>query len=688
MMDDLLSGLAALPDKIMRPRHTPAEPGQQAAFLSVFTSLAPVQDAPPVRDGAAPNGKVIAMVPLLTQALDLVQPDQPPQGLPLPDAVAGQMPQQHAIPLSMPTTPLATPVAVASPPTVAPVAGAGPGTPPAVMPIAVGGPGDPPAAMPIAGMTLAPKGPDDVFGRPHDDIAPKGDAVPLPLALAGFGGPVMAAGPNAAPPASGDGATRPKDAAPLGAMARDLPLPVAGMVAPKDLAPLARVVSTTPPQGTLPVAEPEGVHRDGQAKPALVQRMATAAMPAPVPGPAQAQGQAIAAPPKDALAHPDRAPRAVVSPDDSPRVAPATLASGPPLRALAMPSQAALPAPVPAATLGPWPAPMAADPPALPQGKPITAVPAPMLEAPIAPDIADLPRPVLQLPMAKGPVSPAQGPVGVAVTGLPRMVWSDTAMPALPVPQPGPITQPAMEIAAGTGAVTRPWPPEGALPVTPAPVPPAVAAPIPLSLPVPVMQAVPPLPVMAMAAPLVAADPARGPASLPSATALSDLGDPGALPLGLASVTAHAAPGRLGLPPPDLAPLAQTASQQIASGAAQVQADPGGPVDIALDPPELGRVRLSLVEVNGTMTLSITAERPETADLMRRNLALLAEEFSRLGLDAPSVDISGGGQGGRHHHGDDHVPAGGRHDPQPLGQIAASPAAARPMAANGLDLRL
>ena len=689
-MDDLLSGLAALPDKIMRPRHTPPEPGQEVAFMSVFTGLAPMHDMPPVRDGAVPNGKVIAMVPLLTQELDLVQPDQPPHALPQPDAVPRQMPQQHAVPLPMPATPLATPVAVASLPTAAPVAMPSPDTPPAAMPIAVGGPGDPPAAMPVAQMTLAPKGPDDVFGRPHDDIAPKGDAVPL--ALAGFGGPVMTAGPNAAPPASGAGAARPKDAAPESIIARHLPGAVLGAAVPKALVPLSRAVPMTPLSGTPPGAGPDVTPWDGQAKPAVVKLMPTPELPAPMPGP----GQAIAAPPKDVSAHPDRASRAVVTPDDSPRVAPVTLASGPPLRALAMPAQAALPT----APLGPLPAPMAADPPALPQGKPITAVSAPMLEAPIAPDIAELPRSVLQLPTAKGPASSAQGPVGATVTGLPRMVWSDTAMAAAPMPQPGPITQPAMDIAAGTGAAMRPLPPEGALPVTPAPVPPTVAAP-PLSQPepvpvtqavptrpMPVMQAVPPPPVMAMAAPLVAADPARGTASLPSATALSDLGDPGALPLGLASVTGHAATGRLGLPPPDLAALAQTASQQIASGTAQVQADPGGPVDIALDPPELGRVRLSLVEVNGTMTLSITAERPETADLMRRNLALLAEEFSRQGLDAPSVDISGGGQGGRRHQTDDPAPAGGRHDPQPLGQIAPSPAVARPIAANGLDLRL
>jgi flagellar hook-length control protein FliK len=88
-------------------------------------------------------------------------------------------------------------------------------------------------------------------------------------------------------------------------------------------------------------------------------------------------------------------------------------------------------------------------------------------------------------------------------------------------------------------------------------------------------------------------------------------------------------------------------ARQLAQGFAGLPRDPGAAVEIALDPPELGRVRLSFVEVNGVMTLSITAERPETADLMRRHMALLSEEFARQGLDGPSVNISGGGDGGQ-----------------------------------------
>ena len=75
-------------------------------------------------------------------------------------------------------------------------------------------------------------------------------------------------------------------------------------------------------------------------------------------------------------------------------------------------------------------------------------------------------------------------------------------------------------------------------------------------------------------------------------------------------------------------------------------------------------------------TLSITAERPETADLMRRHLSLLAEEFARQGLDAPSVDISGGGQGGRQPRDDDQNRAPEAHDQpitRPIGPMIVAP---------------
>lgn len=101
-------------------------------------------------------------------------------------------------------------------------------------------------------------------------------------------------------------------------------------------------------------------------------------------------------------------------------------------------------------------------------------------------------------------------------------------------------------------------------------------------------------------------------------------------------------------------PMAPTANahamaQQIANALGEPRRDPGGIMELALDPPELGRLRMQMSEVAGMMTLTIQAERPETAELMRRHLDLLAQEFAAAGLNAPNVNISqdGAGQDGQ-----------------------------------------
>ena len=91
------------------------------------------------------------------------------------------------------------------------------------------------------------------------------------------------------------------------------------------------------------------------------------------------------------------------------------------------------------------------------------------------------------------------------------------------------------------------------------------------------------------------------------------------------------------------------------------------------------------------MMVSIAAERPETADLIRRHLVLLADEFARLGLDAPSVDVSGGGpwgQDARHAHSGAPLKDGSLADlAAPLAASLSSPGIER-RGDGGLDLRL
>lgn len=146
---------------------------------------------------------------------------------------------------------------------------------------------------------------------------------------------------------------------------------------------------------------------------------------------------------------------------------------------------------------------------------------------------------------------------------------------------------------------------------------------------------------------------------------------------------AHAMPGPA---------LARGMARQLSQALVERQGAEGV-LEIALDPPELGRVRLSFAEAGGALTLAITADRPETAELMRRHLQLLTQEFQRAGLDAPSVDISDR-HGGTRQEGRKDAPGAPTRD-QP-GRTAADPGPApgpsgarpRPQDGSGLDLRL
>lgn len=68
----------------------------------------------------------------------------------------------------------------------------------------------------------------------------------------------------------------------------------------------------------------------------------------------------------------------------------------------------------------------------------------------------------------------------------------------------------------------------------------------------------------------------------------------------------------------------------------------GRPVDIALNPEELGRVRMALSTTDGSVTLHVMAERPETLDLMRRHIAELAQEFRSIGYGNINFSFAGG----------------------------------------------
>ncbi len=79
---------------------------------------------------------------------------------------------------------------------------------------------------------------------------------------------------------------------------------------------------------------------------------------------------------------------------------------------------------------------------------------------------------------------------------------------------------------------------------------------------------------------------------------------------------------------------ARSIVSQVVHAVARPQAD--GTVEIRLQPEELGRVRLSMSPGEVGVTVQITAERPETLDLLRRNIDMLQAELADRGFSEMS----------------------------------------------------
>lgn len=89
---------------------------------------------------------------------------------------------------------------------------------------------------------------------------------------------------------------------------------------------------------------------------------------------------------------------------------------------------------------------------------------------------------------------------------------------------------------------------------------------------------------------------------------------------------------------------AETARHAATQIAVAVTNHPNKATEIALNPEELGRVRLSITANEGTITLHVSTERPETQDLLRRHIDVLAQEFRELGYDTISFSFGKDGQ--------------------------------------------
>ncbi|WP_375229529.1 flagellar hook-length control protein FliK [Roseobacter sp. S98] len=75
-----------------------------------------------------------------------------------------------------------------------------------------------------------------------------------------------------------------------------------------------------------------------------------------------------------------------------------------------------------------------------------------------------------------------------------------------------------------------------------------------------------------------------------------------------------------------------------------LQKMPDKPVELMLSPRELGKVRMSIAASENAITVTVLAERPETLDLMKRNIDQLAREFQSLGYESIDFAFSEGQQ--------------------------------------------
>ena len=157
------------------------------------------------------------------------------------------------------------------------------------------------------------------------------------------------------------------------------------------------------------------------------------------------------------------------------------------------------------------------------------------------------------------------------------------------------------------------------------------------------------------------------------------------LPLAeLTSVSKSGDAPRVSAPAPQPAILPRAVAVQLAEVARGL---PDGPVELTLNPEELGKVRMSLSAAETSIAVALTIERPETADLMRRHLDMLEVEFRALGYQDIAFSFAGGDaqqQGGEAEptqHGLDH------NDPT-QNTDTATHAPVRIALGSGIDLRL
>nr|WP_321249709.1 flagellar hook-length control protein FliK [uncultured Ruegeria sp.] len=137
-------------------------------------------------------------------------------------------------------------------------------------------------------------------------------------------------------------------------------------------------------------------------------------------------------------------------------------------------------------------------------------------------------------------------------------------------------------------------------------------------------------------------------------------------------------------PPTSRADIARAVAGQMA---AVISSRPGtGAVEVALNPEELGRVSIVLNGREDGLHMSITAERPEALDLMRRHISILESEFQKLGFGGLSFEFGTSPDTG-HGGSDAHRPASADTGLAEADQIL-DPSVPKTGPSRGIDIRL
>lgn len=118
---------------------------------------------------------------------------------------------------------------------------------------------------------------------------------------------------------------------------------------------------------------------------------------------------------------------------------------------------------------------------------------------------------------------------------------------------------------------------------------------------------------------------------------------------------------------------------------------PDRPVELTLRPEELGRLRMTFSGDITAMAVSVSVERPETLDLMRRHIDILAQEMRDIGYGEVSFSFEQSGSGQQENPGENSRSTPGRTQSGPdVSALADEPKTAQLelRAPSGVDIRL